>query len=75
MNMAAGEASGATGDGRWAWLLKRLRALPETAMRREVLAEQLIDRPPSEVLDFLRVVVEGADKRRAAHLTALEAVS
>ncbi len=73
--MTAGEASGATGDERWAWLLKRLRALPETAMRREVLAEQLMDREPSEVLDFLRVVVEGADKRRAAHLTALEAVS
>ncbi len=58
----------------WAALLKRLKALPELPMRREVLGEQMLRRSPAEVLEFFQEVIAGADRRRPAHLIAKEAL-
>ncbi len=55
-------------------LLKRLKALPEKLMRQRILQELMLDLQPEQVLDFLREVLEGADRRKSTHLIAKEAV-
>ncbi len=56
-------------------LLRRLKALPENAMRQRVVGEQLSRLSPAEVLEFLRALLRGADQRRVDHLIAREAVT
>jgi hypothetical protein len=58
----------------WGTLIGRLRSVPEVGMRRQLLLEQLHAMQPSDVLSFFSEVAEGAARRRAACLVALEAV-
>lgn len=60
-------------QSRFQALLRALRALPELAMRREVLAERWIALGPEETLAFLEEVVAGVVRRRPQALCALEA--
>lgn len=65
-----------TGDNsRWVSVLKRLRALPEKRMRREVLSENLATEVPAAVLQFIHFVLTGAEKRHPDSLTAMEALN
>ncbi|NMB75500.1 MAG: hypothetical protein GYA21_10280 [Myxococcales bacterium] len=61
-------------SSRFQSLLRTLRSLPELAMRREVLAERLVDLGPEESLAFLAEVVAGIPRRQPLCLCALEAV-
>jgi hypothetical protein len=69
---ASGESENGSSD--WGRLIKKLKALPETSMRREVLAEQLLDMAPKQVLSLFVEVVEGAARRNPTYLIALDTV-
>jgi hypothetical protein len=61
-------------DPAWRTLINKLKVLPEPAMRREVLGEQLVKMQPEQVLEFFDEVTSGAARRKPDHLIALEAV-
>lgn len=55
-------------------LIRRLKSLPEAAMRRQVLVEKLQEMQPAGALVLFDEVTRGAARRKHAHLVALEAV-
>ena len=58
----------------WGTLIRRLRAVPEVGMRRQLLLEQLHTMQPGDALGFFSEVVDGAAVRKVACLVALEAI-
>jgi hypothetical protein len=55
-------------------LVKRIRALPELAMQREVLVEQLSGMLPEDVFSFLQHVLSGVKRRQSTCMIILDAV-
>ncbi len=61
-------------DRQWQKLVRRLRALPETAMRRQVLLECMPDMDAAELLSFFAELLASTSERRPAYLGILDAV-
>ncbi len=55
-------------------LIRLLNALPEKLMRQRLLQDVMLDHNPEDVLDFMKEVLDGADRRKTAHLIAKEAI-
>jgi hypothetical protein len=58
----------------WQKIVRQLGALPETAMRREVLIEKLQVLEPDQVVGLLSEVMSGVAKRSPTHVGILDAV-
>jgi hypothetical protein len=58
----------------WKAIVRRLRALPEKTMRREVLNERLAVMTPEEALAFFSGVLSGVARRNDACMEVLDAV-
>lgn len=59
---------------RWSVLLRRLNSLPEKLMRQRILQEVLLDQDPEQILDFMKEILDGADKRRPAYMIVKDAM-
>jgi hypothetical protein len=58
----------------WTIFVQKIYAIPETAMRRQVLIERLIEMKPESVFDFLDQVTLGVAQRKPKFLSILDAV-